>query len=103
MTDVRVLLCTAPPGEAEAVARALLETRLVACVNIVPGVRSLYRWEGRIADDAEALLVMKTTESHVAAVIEAVHNVHPYDVPEVLALAVDAGSPPYLDWVRRSI
>ena len=60
MTDARVLLCTVPPAEAESLARALLERRLVACVNIVPGIRSLYWWQGKLEDDGESLLVLKT-------------------------------------------
>lgn len=100
MDDVRVVLITAPVGDAAAgIARDLVEKRLAACVNIVAGVRSLYRWEGAIQDDREDLLIVKTTEARVADLIARVHEVHPYSVPEVIALPVVAGSEPYLRWV----
>jgi len=82
------------------VARALLDRHLVACVNIVPGVRSLYRWEGKIEDDGESLLVLKTTRDNVERVIAAVREAHSYDVPEVLSLPVEDGNADYLEWVR---
>jgi periplasmic divalent cation tolerance protein len=103
MTDARVLLCTAPPGDAEAVARALLEKRLVACVNVVGGVRSLYRWQGAIERAEEALLVIKTTADRVPEVVAALEEIHPYDTPEILALPVEQGSGKYLDWLRGAL
>jgi len=100
VTDARVLLCTAPPDKATELARTLLENRLAACVNVLPGVHSLYWWEGAIQSDEESLLVIKTTEDKVDALIEALPGLHPYDVPELLSLPVDAGSPAYLAWLR---
>lgn len=103
MSDARVLLCTAPPEQAESVARALLERRLVACVNIVPGARSLYWWQGKLCDERESLLVLKTTADHVDDLIEALQDVHPYDTPELVSLPVEKGNPAYLDWLRGEL
>ena len=101
MVDTLVVLVTAPSAEAAAgIARALVEERLAACGNVVPGLRSIYRWEGKVHDDAEALLVLKTTRSRFPALRDRVLALHPYEVPEVLALPVEAGNEKYLAWVR---
>ena len=98
---VCVVLVTAPDDETPGkIARALVEEKLVACVNIVPGVRSVYRWEGAVQEDAEVLLVLKTRADRCAAVAARVADLHSYDLPEVLVLPVSAGSDAYLDWVR---
>lgn len=100
MTDALVVLVTTPNAEAAAeLARALVEERLAACGNVVPGLRSIYRWEGKVQDDAEALLVLKTTRARFEALRDRVLALHPYQVPEVIALAVEAGSAPYLAWI----
>ena len=100
--ELRVVLMTAPDAAAaERLARALVEERLAACVNVVPGVRSFYRWEGRLEDAAELLLVAKTRADRTAALAARVRELHPYALPEVLELAVAGGSPGYLDWVRK--
>lgn len=99
--DVRVVLVTAPsPEVARDIARALVEARLIACANVVPGVRSIYRWEGRVEEDEEVLLVLKTRAEHCEAVAARVNALHPYALPEVIALPVTEGSRSYLDWVR---
>jgi periplasmic divalent cation tolerance protein len=98
--EVRVLLVTAPDAETGArIARALVEEGLIACANLVPGIRSIYRWEGRVADEAEVLLVLKTRADRCAAVAARVKALHPYALPEVVALPVVDGSDAYLDWV----
>lgn len=103
MTDGRVVLVTAPDREtARELVRTLVEEGLVACGNIVPGVSSIYRWEGEIHEDEECLVLLKTREGALPNLMERVVVLHSYDVPEVLALPVDAAHPPYLDWVRRS-
>jgi periplasmic divalent cation tolerance protein len=100
MTDALVVLVTTPSAElAAGLARTLVEERLAACGNVLPGVRSLYRWEGEVHDDTEALLVLKTSRARFEALRERVLSLHPYDVPEVLALPVEAGSAPYLAWI----
>lgn len=104
MADVLLVLVTAPDAEVAAgLARALVEARLAACGNVVPGLRSIYRWEGKVCDEPEALLVLKTTRDRFEALRDEVLRRHPYQVPEVVALPVQAGSAAYLDWVRAQV
>jgi periplasmic divalent cation tolerance protein len=97
---MRVVLITAPPERAEALATALVEERLVACVNLVPGVTSIYFWEGKLCRDGETLLVAKTRPERLPALIRRVRELHPYAVPEVIALPVQEGNPDYVAWVE---
>ena len=102
-TDALIVYCTLPDSdEAARIARALVEEKLAACVNLVPGLRSIYRWQGAVQEDAEILLIAKTRAALVDALAARVRALHPYDLPEVIALAVVAGSEPYLDWVRSA-
>ncbi|TVP48962.1 MAG: divalent-cation tolerance protein CutA [Gemmatimonadales bacterium] len=97
---VRVVLVTLPDAaSAGSMARILVEEGHAACGSIVPGVSSIYRWEGKIHEDTEVLLVLKTSEPALAGLLRRVPELHSYDVPEVLALPVTEGHPPYLDWV----
>ena len=99
--EVRIGFITAPDAETAArVARALVEERLAACVNLVPGIRSIYRWEGALEEDAEVLLVVKTRADRAADLASRVAQLHPYDLPEVVLLPVVGGSSAYLEWVR---
>ena len=103
MTEALVVLVTAPdPEKAAEIARTLVEERLAACGSVVPGLRSIYRWEGRVEDDREALLLLKTTRARFEALRARVLALHPYQVPEVLALPVEAGSAPYLAWIAEA-
>ena len=98
---VRVALTTAPDAEAAArIARVLVEERVAACANLVPQVRSIYRWQGRIEDDSEVLLVIKTRADRVDALAARLRALHPYEVPELVVLRVESGLDAYLDWVR---
>jgi periplasmic divalent cation tolerance protein len=98
--EVCVVLVTAPDLETGArIARVLVEEQLIACANLLPGIRSIYRWEGRVADEAEVLLVLKTAANRCGAVAARVKALHPYALPEVVALPVTDGSEAYLDWV----
>ncbi len=99
---MRVVLCNCPPDAASDLARGLIEDRLAACVNVVPGVRSLYVWEGRVCDDAESTLLIKVRAEGVAALRDAIVARHPYTVPEIVVLGVDVDAcfGPYVDWVR---
>ena len=100
-TDVRTVLVTAPDGDvAESLARTVVGEGLAACVNLLPGAVSIYRWAGEVQRVTEVLMVLKTTEDNVEPLRARVVELHPYEVPEVLALTVDAGHEPYLDWVR---
>lgn len=104
MNDAVVVLITTPTSEAAAeIARALVEEGLAACGNVIPAVRSIYRWEGTVQDDAEALLVIKTERRLVAAMKERLPALHPYQVPEFLVLPVEDGLGAYLEWIARSV
>ena len=95
------MFITAPNVEcAETLGRALVEERLAACVNVVPGIRSFYRWEGEVQNDPEVLLIVKTRADRCSALAARVDELHPYDLPEVLELPAAGGSRAYLDWVR---
>jgi len=100
-----VVLMTAPSMEAAGqLAEMLVGRRLAACVNILAGIASIYTWKGEVQREAEVLLIAKTTAARFAnGFAEAVQEIHPYDVPEIIALPVTAGWPPYLAWVGESV
>ena len=98
-----VCLVTTPPDRARPIAEALVERELVACVNIVAGVQSVYRWKGAVEHDEEALLVIKTTRAAVAPLEEALAELHPYETFELVALDVAGGAAEYLDWIGASV
>ena len=100
--DVIVVLVTCPPDKAQGIANALVEERVAACVNVVPSLSSVYRWKGAVHNDAEALLIVKSTKDRFEALKQAVLKHHPYELPEVIAVPVDRGHAPYLDWVIES-
>jgi periplasmic divalent cation tolerance protein len=101
----RLVLSTAPPDKAPELARALVRERLAACVNVLPGARSFYFWEGKECEDEEALLLIKTTGAAVPRLTERLLELHPYDVPEIvsLPLADGEGNARYLDWIGKSV
>jgi periplasmic divalent cation tolerance protein len=101
-TDVVTVLMTAPDIDvAESVVRRLLDERLIACGNLLPGAVSLYRWEGDIQRDEEAVVVLKTLRRLVPRLLERAGALHPYDVPELLVQPVSAGGAEYLEWVEN--
>jgi len=102
MSDAQVLLVMSnvpDNASAQALARTLVDAKLVACVNILPGVQSVYRWQGQIEQANEVTLLIKTTPQHYAQLQRVLVDAHPYDVPEVIALPVTGGYAPYLQWV----
>lgn len=104
MSDTLVVLVTAPDADTAAhLARTVVEERLAACGNLLPGVRSIYRWEGRVMDEAEVLVVLKTTRAGFEALRARVVDLHPYDCPEVLGLPVEAAHAAYAEWVRAQV
>jgi periplasmic divalent cation tolerance protein len=104
MTDAVVVLVTVPTPEAGAdLARALVDEGLAACGNVLPGVRSIYRWAGEIHDDAEALVLLKTERRLVPALKDRLPALHPYQVPELLVLPVEDGLTPYLAWIGQTV
>jgi len=104
VTEHLVVFSTVAKAEdAERIARALVEQRLAACVNVVPGLVSLYRWKGELQRDEERLLVIKTRRERYAALQQALQSLHPYELPEIVALPVEAGSPAYLAWIDENV
>jgi len=99
----RVALTTVPPGEAGVLARTLVEERLAACVNLIPGLRSVYRWKDGIADEPETLLLIKTAESRLEALATRLRALHPYEVPELLTTTPAEGLAAYLAWVGEQV
>src|ERR1035437_3746001 len=105
MTDKLVVLVTcSSASEARRIARAVVEARLAACVNILPGaVTSVYRWKGKVESARERLLLIKTSRKHLAELRAMIERHHSYDVPEFIALPIAAGSPKYLAWLEESV
>lgn len=97
-----VLTTCGSAADAQRIASALVERRLAACVNAVNGVASTYRWQGRVVTEEESLLVIKTTAERYPALEAAIRELSGYELPEVVAVRVDGGLPPYLDWVAQS-
>lgn len=101
-SDLRLLYVTAADAdEALRIGRALVEVRLAACANVIPGMTSVYRWQGKVEQAGEAVLLLKTRASLVEAATERVKALHSYACPCVVALPVEGGNPDYLDWLRR--
>lgn len=103
MSDQYVLVLTTMPAAGDAatiLARTLVEERLVACVNLLPPMLSVYRWEGEVQEDEERQVVMKTAGGRVPRLLERIRQLHPYDLPEFIVLPVADGSQAYLEWIR---
>jgi periplasmic divalent cation tolerance protein len=98
-----LVVITAPAGEAEGLARALVEMRLAACVNLVPGLRSWFWWEGQVVEAEEYLLLAKTTRERLDALVTAVRERHSYQVFGAIALPISGGFAPYLEWIGASV
>jgi periplasmic divalent cation tolerance protein len=98
-----VFTTTGSDAEARTIARALVERRLAACVHIVPGVCSVFRWEGRVCEESERQVWIKTTASRVDAVSAAIGELHSYDVPELVVVAIEGGSDDYLAWLAEAV
>jgi periplasmic divalent cation tolerance protein len=104
MTDKRLVLTTCGSlEEARSIAQALVERQLAACVNIVPQVESVYRWQGEVETGTEFLLVIKTTAAAFVRLREALSTLHSYELPECIEIAIEAGSAEYLEWIGESV
>jgi periplasmic divalent cation tolerance protein len=104
MTDKRIVLSTAgSEDEARKIALHLVEHQLAACVNIVPHIESIYRWQGNVESNREWLLLIKTTAERFPAVRDAVRKLHSYELPECIAITIEDGSLEYLQWLRSSL
>jgi periplasmic divalent cation tolerance protein len=100
MDEIVVLVTVGSEGEATKIARILVEKGLAACVNIIPGIRSIFQWEGNITEEQEFLLLAKTVKQNFDQLASAVKASHSYSVPEVIALPIQQGSKEYLTWIR---
>ncbi len=98
-----LVFMTAPEADAARIARTIVEQRWAACVNVMPGVRSFYRWQGAVQDDREVLLIAKTTTAQLETLRQGVLGLHPYQVPEIVAVPAVAAHAPYMAWVLESI
>ena len=104
MTDKVIVYTTCGNiTEAESIARNLIDNRLAACVNVVPGLLSYYRWQGKVENDAELLLMIKTAGSLIDEVRNALETLHSYDLPEMIVLPIIGGSPNYLEWLEQEV
>jgi periplasmic divalent cation tolerance protein len=104
MTDKRLVLTTcASLEEARSIAHTLVERQLAACVNIVPQIESVYRWQGEVEAAAEWLLVIKTTQDAFERLREALSKLHSYELPECIEIAIEDGTAAYLDWIGESV
>ncbi|MBI3323527.1 MAG: divalent-cation tolerance protein CutA [Candidatus Omnitrophica bacterium] len=98
-----VLSTIGSPTHARRLARRLVQERAAACVNIVPRIESVYRWKGRVEQAVESLLILKTTQARLAGLCRRIKLLHPYEVPEILALPLSHGDPAYLQWLEESL
>lgn len=103
MGEILILSTTDSMELAEKIARSLVDEGKAACVNILPGIRSIYRWEGKVCDDSEFLMLIKTGADKYKGVQECIRHLHSYSTPEVIAMPITDGDPDYLDWLRKQI
>jgi len=102
MENARIVYVTTPDMDtAEKIGKHIIERRLAACVSMVPGLRSIYRWEDKLCDETEVLMVIKTSVQRLHELEEAVTELHPYQVPEIIAVPVFLANKPYLDWIMQ--
>jgi len=104
MTEMLMVFSTfGSEEEAARVVRTLVEERLIACGNLIPGARSLYRWEGKVADEREVVTIMKTRKQDWAALLSRLHELHSYSTPECVAVRIAAGAPKYMAWLDAAL
>ena len=104
MTEMLIVFTTfANAEDAARVVRVLVEERLIACGNLLPGARSLYRWEGKVQDQSEVVVLMKTRKQDWTALISRLHELHPYETPECIAVRIAAGAPRYMAWLESAL
>ena len=104
MTDpLLILTTTSSESEAKKIAEMLVKRRLAACVNVIPRIHSVYRWEGKVESAEEFLLLIKTTENKEAEVQAAIRELHSYELPECILIPIEGGSPEYLKWITESL
>jgi periplasmic divalent cation tolerance protein len=99
--EIVIFVTTGSTDEAQRIARTLVDEKLIACANLVPSVRSLFRWQGKVCDEAETLMIMKTVAANLEVIASRVKAMHSYQVPEIIALPIVGGSAEYLKWVHE--
>ena len=103
-TDVQIVLCTVPDRETgEQIANTLVTEQLAACVNIIPGITSVYRWKGAVEQDQEALLLIKTGQDRWLPLQERIRALHPYELPEIIAVPIHTGQTDYIEWITSCL
>ncbi|MDO9119766.1 MAG: divalent-cation tolerance protein CutA [Nitrospira sp.] len=103
-SEIIVVFVTVPGlKEGSRISRAVLTSRLAACVNVIPGIRSMYQWKGKLVQEKEAMLVMKTTRLRYRKLEQKIKQLHPYELPEVIAIPLICGSSQYTEWVTREV
>jgi periplasmic divalent cation tolerance protein len=102
-TQTLLVLCTCPPDKAAELAQFLVEAHLAACVNILPQLHSVYRWEGQVFSEAESLLFIKTERATYPELERRLRERHPYEVPEIVAMPIERGLPDYLQWISSCL
>ena len=102
MTDNVIILCTAPPGDSEKISKVLVEERLAACVNVSP-VKSYYIWEGKLSEDDEELMIIKTTQEAAQNAKARILELHSYKLPEIIIIPIVGGEERYLQWIDQSV
>ena len=104
MTEALIVFSTfANEADAARVARVLVEERLVACANLLPGARSIYRWKDEVKDEPEVVVLMKTRKQDWTALLSRLHDLHPYETPECVAVRIAAGAPRYMAWLDEAL
>jgi len=99
--EVVIFITTGSKEEAQTIARILVDEKLIACANITAAVQSIFRWQGKVCDEKEALMIVKSVKANVSSIVTRVKEIHSYDVPEIIALPIIDGSEDYLRWLRN--
>ncbi len=103
MKTILVYMTAGSPEEAKKIGKALLEAKLVACVNIIDNMNSMYVWKGEVKDEKESVIIAKTAENMLPELMEKVKSVHSYEIPCIVAVPIEDGYPPFLRWVEREV
>lgn len=99
---LQLILCTCPDKiSAQKIAQALITKKLAACVNMIPNITSIYEWEGKVVEETEVLLLIKTKQNLFTQLSDEITHIHPYDIPEVIALDIAQGNPDYMHWLNQ--
>jgi periplasmic divalent cation tolerance protein len=102
MAEEKIVLVSCPDTNSKSIATSVINAQLAACVNIIPKVESIYFWEGKLCEDNECLLIIKTTSSCLIKLTELIKELHPYEIPEIISLPIENGYNPYLNWIHSS-